>query len=138
MMARRGAHNEKAKAYSLNNAGDQKSSGDHRRIKRQNTKTRRRRKVSSRASHCQPEAPVVIAAYRTLVTQADPMTNATEEIPYFIPRDVGFIAAARQTQCSLEADEAGHGVLPRFCFSVFPPQSGLAFPAGDCAGLKII
>jgi hypothetical protein len=34
MMARRGAHNEEAKAHTLNNAGDQKPSGNHRRIKR--------------------------------------------------------------------------------------------------------
>src|SRR5262245_45346073 len=51
MMARGGAHNEEAKAHTLNNAGDQKSSGDHRRIKTRRAKGRR--KVSVRPPCCQ-------------------------------------------------------------------------------------
>jgi hypothetical protein len=50
-MARGGAHYEEAKAHTLNNAGDQKSSGDHRRIKTQRAKGRR--KVSVRPPCCQ-------------------------------------------------------------------------------------
>src|SRR5262245_43985575 len=51
VMARCGAHDEEAKAHTLNNAGDQKSSGDHRRIKTQRAKGRR--KVSVRPPCCQ-------------------------------------------------------------------------------------
>src|SRR5215510_6185782 len=51
VMAPCGAHDEEAKAHTLNNAGDQKSSGDHRRIKTQRAKGRR--KVSVRTPCCQ-------------------------------------------------------------------------------------
>ena len=76
MMARRGAHYEEAEAHTLNNAGDQKSSGNHRRIKTQRAKGRR--KVSVRPQCCQ-------LAYSSSVI---PLTSYMSPSPEGIIKDV--------------------------------------------------